>query len=143
MGAKSHGWKRLAEDLGAARERVVEDGKKIVGKGCLHIKKQSQQIIRDRSKRGYLPHYPRAIGYDVTAHAADIIGEVGPDANKLQGGLGRIIEFGSVNSAPIPHLIPSLDDEVPRFVGHVQELGERLLNGEKGPDGPVADPGGG
>lgn len=143
MGAQTFGWKELGDDMGTAAERVVEDGKKIVGKGCNNIKKQAQGIIRGNSPRGYLPHYPRAIGYDVTAHAADIIGEVGPDANKKQGGLGRIIEYGTVNNAPIPHLSPSLDAELPRFEQYAAELGEKLLNGQPGPDGPVTDPGGG
>jgi hypothetical protein len=143
MGAKTYGWKEVGRDMHTASERVVEDGKKIVGKGCLQIKKQAQQTIRDHSHRGYLPHYPRSISYDVTAHAADIIGEAGPDAAKLQGGLARLLEFGSIHNAPIPHLIPALDDEEPKFARYVAELGEKLLNGQAGPDGPVTDPGGG
>lgn len=141
MGATTFGWKELGDDMHTASERIVEDGKKIVGQGCNNIKKQAKEIIKGNSPRGYLPHYPRAIGYDVTAHAADIVGEVGPDAGKLQGGLGRIIEYGTVNNAPIPHLSPSLDAELPRFEQYAAELGEKLLNGEAGPDGPVQDPG--
>jgi hypothetical protein len=143
MGAKSQGFKELAADLGIASETVVEEGKKVVGRGCLNIKKQAQGIIRSNSPRGYLPHLPRAISYDVTAHAADIVGEVGPDADKPQGGLARIIEYGTVNNAPIPYLSPSLDAEEPRFERYVGELGVQLLNGRKGPGGPAVDPGGG
>lgn len=143
MGAKAYGWKDIGRDMHTASERVIEDGKKIVGKGCMNIKKQSQRTIREHSPRGYLPHYPRAIGYDVVARAADITGEVGPDAAKLQGGLARLLEFGSIHNVPIPHLIPALDAEVPAFTRYVGELGVKLLNGQSGPDGPVTDPGGG
>lgn len=143
MGAKQTGFKDLARDLDFAAEEVVEEGKKVVGKGCLNIKRQAQSIIRSNSPQGYLPHLPRAIGYDVTARAADITGEVGADPAKLQGGLQRIIEFGTVNSAPIPHMIPSLDAEAPGFERYVGELGEKLLNGKPGPGGPVTDPGDG
>lgn len=143
MGARQTGFKELVADLDVASETVVEEGKKVVGKGCLNIKRQAQGIIRGASPRGYLPHYPRAIGYDVTARAADITGEVGPDADKLQGGLAKVIEYGTVNNAPIPHMNPSLDAEAPGFERYVGELGENLLNGAKGPGGPVADPGGG
>lgn len=143
MGAQTYGWKELGEDMRVASERVVEDGKKVVGQGCNNIKKQAQQIIRNNSPRGYLPHYPRSISYDVTAGAADITGEVGPDAARLQGGLARIIEYGTINSAPIPHLSPSLDTEAPKFARYAAELGEKLINGQAGPDGPVTDPGGG
>lgn len=143
MGAKQTGFAELVADLDIAAETVVSEGKKVVGQGCLNIKKQAQQIIRDNNPKRYLPHLPRAIGYDVTARAADITGEVGADAAKLQGGLQRIIEFGTVNSAPIPHMIPAIDAEAPNFERYVGELGEKLLNGEKGPGGPVTDPGGG
>ena len=143
MGAKMTGWKEIGRDLNLASERVVEDGKKVVGQGCLNIKRQAQQIIRANSHRGYLPHYPRAISYDVTAGGASITGTVGPDAARLQGGLARIIEYGSVNSAAIPHLSPALDAEIPKFTRYVGELGEKLINGQHGPDGPVVDPGGG
>lgn len=143
MGAKMTGWKELGEDLHKASEEIVEAGKKVVGQGCLQIKRQAQQIIRDRSTRGYLPHYPRSISYDVTANGDSITGTVGPDAAKLQGGLARVIEYGTVNNAPIPHLSPSLDAEIPRFEQAVADLGEKLINGEHGPDGPVVDPGGG
>jgi hypothetical protein len=143
MGAKLFGWKELGEDLHVASETVVEQGKKIVGKGCLNIKRQAQGIVRGASPHGYLPHYPRSISYDVTGRGADIVGEVGPDRAKLQGGLGRIIEYGTVNNAPIPHLSPSLDAELPRFEQQVAVFGEKLISGQKGPDGPVSDPGGG
>jgi hypothetical protein len=137
------GWKELGHDLNQASERIVDDGKKIVGQGCNNIKKQAQQIIRANSHRGYLPHYPRSIGYEVAAHAETITGTVGADPAKLQGGLGDLLEKGSVNNAPIPHTSPALDAEVPRFTRYAAELGEKLLNGQRGPDGPVVDPGGG
>lgn len=143
MGAKMTGWKELGRDLNQASEKIVEDGKKIVGQGCLNIKKQAQQIIRDRSVRGYLPHYPRSIGYEVVARAETITGTVGADPAKLQGGLGDLLEKGSVNNAAIPHTSPALDAEVPRFDRYAAELGEKLINGQRGPDGPVVDPGSG
>jgi hypothetical protein len=141
MGAKVTGLVELEADLRTASERVVEDGKKVVGQGCLNIKKDAQRIIRGNSRRGYLPHYPRAITYEVKAAGADITGEVGPERARLQGGLGRLIEYGSVNNAPIPHLTPALDAELPRFERYVAELGEKLLEGLAGADGPVVDAG--
>lgn len=143
MGAKSEGLKELAADLQKAADTVVEKAKRVVGRGSNNIKKQAQGIIRANSHRGYLPHYPRAISYDVTARGDSVIGEIGPDASKLQGGLGRVIEYGTVNSAPIPHLSPSLDAELPKTERYAADLGYELVMGRPGPDGPVADPGGG
>lgn len=143
MGAKAHGLTELETDLKTAADTVLEQGKRVVGQGCLNIKRQAKSIIRGVSRRGYLPHYPRSISYDVTAGGGVIVGDVGPDRVKLQGGLGRILEYGTVNNSPIPHLSPSLDAEEPRFVHYVGELGAALLNGRPGPAGPVVDPGGG
>jgi hypothetical protein len=144
VGAKSEGLKELAADLQKAADEVEDRGKRIVGQGCLNIKKDAQKIIRAASMKGYLPHYPRAISYDVKSSGGSIIGEVGPDRAKLQGGLGRLLEYGSQNNAPIPHLNPALDAEVPRFERYAAELAESLIMGETPPaGGPVTDPGGG
>jgi hypothetical protein len=142
MGAKSEGLKELAADLNKAAETVVEQAKRIVGRGSLNVKKDAQRIVRGASTRGYLPHYPRSISYDVTASGDTVTGEIGPDRAKLQGGLGRIIEYGTVNNAPIPHLSPALDAELPRLAEYAAKLGEQLIAGQPGPDGPVTDPGG-
>lgn len=139
MGATKHGFDGLSEDLRKAVENAIPDAKKIAGKGALNVKRKAQRIIRERSKRGYLPHYPRAISYDVDAHGTIVTAEIGPKSEKLQGGLGRLIEEGSVNNAPIPHLSPALDLEENTFYSYMEELGEKLLEGEK-VDGPVPDP---
>jgi hypothetical protein len=143
VGAKSQGLKELADDLGKARDTVVEQAKKIVGQGCFHIKKDAQRIIQAHSPRGYLKHYPRSINYDVTASGDSVLGVVGPDKSKvgMQGGLGPYIEDGTIHNAPIPHLVPARDAEVPRFERYAADLGARLIEGQQVPDGPVKDPG--
>ena len=141
MGARSTGLKELAADLNKAEATVVEQGKKIVGQGCNNIKKQAQNTIRANSPRGYLPHYPRALGYEVVAVGDMVRGTVGADPAKLQGGLGDLLENGSINNAPIPHTTPAWYAEIPRFQRYAAELGEKLLAGQPGPAGPVTDPG--
>jgi hypothetical protein len=141
MGATSTGLAELAADLRKAAEQAVPDAKKVVGKGCLEIKRSAQRIIRAASHRGYLPHYPRSIGYEVTARGTVVTGVIGADPAKLQGGLGDLLERGSVNNAPIPHTSPALDAEEPVMVGYMEELGARLVEGHPGLDGPVTDPG--
>lgn len=142
MGAKATGFKELSEDLRKAAENAIPDAKKITGKGSLNVKKEAQRIIRAYGKRGYLPHYPRSITYEVSVSGAIVSSEIGPESEKLQGGLGRLIENGSINNAPIPHLSPALDLEENTFYSYAEELGEKLLEGEA-VDGPVADPGDG
>lgn len=139
MGAKVTGLEELSEDLRTAVKNAIPAAKKIVGKGSLNVKRDAQRIVKAISKRGYLPHYPRSIGYTVTASGSVVSGEIGPESSKLQGGLGRIIENGSVNSPAYPHLSPALDAEENTFFGYIEELGESLLEG-KTVTGPVTDP---
>jgi hypothetical protein len=141
MGVTYTGLAELEAALEEAQKRAVTESKKVVGQGCNNIKKDAQRIIRGAGRKGYLPHYPRAISYDVSVVGGVVRGEVGPVSEKLQGGLGRLIELGSRNNAPIPHLSPALDAEEPRFDTYVEKLGEALLEGWPVAGGPVTDPG--
>jgi len=143
MGAKATGLEELSDALQQAVKNAIPAAKKIVGQGMNNMKKDAQRIIRAYSKRGYLPHYPRALTYEVKASGAVVSGELWPDPAKLQGGLGPIIENGSINSAPIPHLSPALDHEENTFYSYMEDLGIKLLEGVEVAGGPVVDPGGG
>jgi hypothetical protein len=130
------GLRKLIQDLGQASKDVIDQGAKVVSKGALNIR-------RDWRGRwtGY-PHIkmlPYAISYDTRRHVADITAEIGPDKDKPQGPLGNLIEFGSVNNAPIPGGIPALDAEDPRFAQAVANLGQSLLQGDaKTEDAPAS-----
>lgn len=143
MGAKITGARELSADLQKAVDTCVGQAKRVVGQGCGNIKRDAQRIIRGASHYGYLPHYPRAISYDVSVRGTVVSGDVGPKTERLQGGLGGLLEYGSVNNAPIPHLDPALSLEEPRFAPYAEALGVALLEGLAGPAGPVTDPDGG
>lgn len=143
MGATATGLTELVDDFRKAAKRTVPDTRSVVGKGSLNIKQDAQRIIRAASHYGYLPHYPRSITYDVKTASAVVTGEIGPVQARLQGGLGPLLENGSVNNAPIPHLSPALDLEEPRFVRSMEELAMKILDGVDVPDGPSGDPDGG
>lgn len=138
MGAKATGLDGLIDDLNDAADEAVDGAKKVVGKGSLNVKRDAKQRI---SGYAHLPHYPRAITYEVTARGMTVTGEIGPRRDRTQGGLGSYIELGTVNNAPIPHLAPALDAEEANFTRYVEELGAKLLDGKSGPDGPVTDSG--
>jgi hypothetical protein len=89
---KVTGLSDLIDDLDKAAAEVVEQAKKVVGRGCNNIKKDAKARITGYA---HLPHYPRSIDYEVTADGTTVIGEVGPNSAKLQGGLGRVIELGT------------------------------------------------
>ncbi|MGA5629798.1 hypothetical protein ACPCTH_33520 [Streptomyces cellulosae] len=70
------------------------------------------KIKNDAARRsqssGHAKHYSRSITYDVHGGAASVWAEIGPDKARTQGALGNIIEFGTRNNAPRPHLGPAL-----------------------------------
>lgn len=116
------------EDLGKAGEELHQEARHVVEKGALNVK----QDWRDRwMGHPKIRHLPWAITYDITADDDTIISyEIGPDKDLLQGPLGNIIEFGTVNNAPIEGGMPALDAEEPRYTRAVGDLGVQLLTGK-------------
>lgn len=135
MGARATGLTELVEDFRKAAARTVPDTKSVVSRGSLNVKRDAQRIIRGSSHRGYLPHYPRSITYDITVAGAVVSSEIGPITAMPQGVLGRVLENGTVNNAPIPHLSPALDLEEPKFTRSMEELAEKILDGVDVPGG--------
>lgn len=130
-GAKAEGLTELIDDLASARDRVAEEARKVVVKGSLNVKKDTQAKWAGAR---YAPSLARAVSYDVTVSGTLITSEVGPDKNKRQGALGNIYEYGTPHTAPQPALNPALDAEDPRFAQAAADLGESLLMG--GPSAP-------
>lgn len=91
--------------------------RKITERGALNIKRNSQARLRGLSRRRYLKHYYRSLSYDMDDDGMGA--EIGPDASKPQGGMGRGVELGSVHTPPFPHLFPSLDEEEPKYLDQV------------------------
>lgn len=113
-----------ASHVGAVIDRAEGDLSKVVERGAVNIKRDSLSILRSYSSGNYLKHYPRSMSYDMVGKLA---AEIGPDSSKPQGGMGSGIEFGSVHTAPMPHLFPALDMEEPRFGKNVAGIVARYL----------------
>lgn len=118
---------RLAADLKAAPERLKPEVDRIVERAALNIRRDAQQRVRDQIRGVYLPHYPRAITYDMDFGGSHAEAEIGPESGLPQGGMGPGVEFGSARHAPIPHLLPAYDDELPRLIEHLADATERVL----------------
>jgi hypothetical protein len=96
----------------------------IVSKASLNIKRGAQRRIRGLA---HAKAYPRAIGYDMRKTLNKVISDVGPDKEKRQGALGNILEYGSVNNPPHPHMHPAVKQELPRFEKAMEDLSIRKL----------------
>lgn len=118
-------------------ERALSDAPaevaKVVGRGALNIKKDAQRTIRGklRGRKSHLRRYPYSIGYDVYQGLRGPTAEIGPDKNRkhLQGPLGAIVENGSLNSPPMPHMRPAAERELPKFTTALEDLAATLLEG--------------
>lgn len=109
-----------AEHLDQAITTAEPELRRVTERGALNIKRNSQARLRGISRRHYLKHYYRSLSYDMDDDGLGA--EIGPDASKLQGGMGRGVEFGSVHTPPFPHLFPSLDEEEPKYLDQVSRV---------------------
>ena len=118
----------LDEDFNALPKTFMPKVQKRVNRGAFNIKRDWKQRWEGHD---HIPHLPNAISYDVYRRGDFVGSEIGPDKDKRQGPLGSLVEFGSINNAPIPGGVPALELEEPRFVDAMADLGEQGLG-----DGP-------
>lgn len=117
----------LARDLEQAADKAMPEVERVTERGAYNIRRDARRNVRAASRGLYLRHYPRSIGYDVEAGPDWVEAEVGPEVDKLQGGMGRGVEFGSSKTAPIAHLFPALDAEIPRYERQLARAIDRAL----------------
>lgn len=126
MDVEITGDRELLAALDRAQSRSLPEVEKVVAKGSLNVKKDAARRV---SGLKHAPAYPAAIGYDLFHTPGTVQSKIGPDKAKRQGALGNILEHGTRNNAPIPHLGPALDAEEPRYVRALEDLGQDLLEG--------------
>lgn len=110
----------LAEDLRGAGQRFSDQVPRIIKRGAQNIKTDAQQRIRAQSRGGYVKQYPSSISYDIEQSRRKVTATIGPDKSKAQGALGNLLEYGSAKNAPLPHLVPAFEAEVPKTQAQLQ-----------------------
>ncbi len=121
----AHGLEILAADLGQAAEDALPEVRRVVQKGALNIKKDWRQAW---SGLDHAPRLPYAVTYDTEEKRTSVTAEIGPDKDKRQGALGNLIEYGSVNNAPIPGGAKALRAEEPRYEKALGDVLEGLTD---------------
>ena len=118
----------LISDLAVAPEKLRAGVRATVQKAALDIKDDAKEIVTAATPKGYARAYPSSITYDTQQTATGgTSAEIGPDKGKRQGALGNLIEFGSANNAPIPHLGPALEHEIPNLELWLSEVAGEAL----------------
>lgn len=122
------GLAEFQRELKALPDEIIEQGKRIVGKGMSNIKKGSADRVR-RANPVHLPHLARSYSYDVRRQGTVIRGEGGADMEKLQGELDIYYQSGTATSAPHPTWSLAFDEEQPRFDRYAEEYLAKLVGG--------------
>lgn len=115
---------RWSAKLDKAASAAPEEVTKVVAKGALNIKNSARSRITGHP---HAPAYPSSITYDMRQGLRGPEAEIGPDKERRQGALGNVLEYGTTNNAPLPHIAPATAEELPRFEQALTNLGARLL----------------
>lgn len=118
--------KGLAAALFAAGAKVNIEVRALVEHTAGEITDDARERMAP-SKHPHLPFYVDSITYDVDSALGVVRAEIGPDADLPQGKLGELLERGSADNAPVPHLGPAADDKVPGLSGEIGAVGARAL----------------
>lgn len=122
------GLDELRRELAELPDEIVREGKQIVSKGMLNIKKGAQQKVRVK-RWAHLPHLARSFSYEVdTLQRGQVIrGRAGADMEKLQGKLDIYIENGTAHTPASAHWTRSFNEELPQFDKYAEDLLAKLL----------------
>jgi hypothetical protein len=118
--------REFADVLAHAADVALAEARKVVQKGALNIKTDAR---RRASGLRHAPAYPSSITYDSHETASGGWAEIGPDKGRRQGALGNILEYGTPKNAPIPHMRPAAEAELPKFAKAMEDLAVKALEG--------------
>lgn len=118
--------REAADDLARGVDRVITELEAIGHRGANNMVRFARARVAGMRAA---PAYPYSIGYDYRASTRLLTWEVGPDKARRQGALGNLIEFGSVNNSPRPHIGPALNAEEEAWVRHSAAAIDRLWGG--------------
>lgn len=117
---------RLLSDVVRAGAQALPAARAAIQKGSLNVKNGWRANARaSAGAHGRL--YPAAITYSTRVGAGWVEGEVGPQSDWAQGGMGRGFEYGSVRQPPHLDGNRAADDEEPRLEAYLAELAGELL----------------
>lgn len=108
----------------AAGGPTMKEVTAVVFKGAMQIKQDS---TRRASGMAHAPAYPRSIDFDMFVSLRGPAAEIGPNKSKRQGALGNLIEYGSVNNPPRPHMGPAAEAEEPKFARALEDLAVKAI----------------
>lgn len=96
----------LVDDLAGSVKKVRKNARTATAVTARKVQLDARRYVRGFR---HLPQYPASITYSVRLTEIGVEAEIGPDKDRAQGPLGNLIEYGSINNPPTPHLGPALE----------------------------------
>lgn len=132
MGARITGMDEWLHTLESLPERAPKEFRLVVKRGGVQIKKDWQARWNAiKSMPTHIPHLVRGVGFETSEKGSTYSVEVGVNPRNKQAFLSKIVEYGTLTSAPHPAGKPSLDAEVPKMERYALKVAGDLL--EEGP----------
>jgi len=119
----------LAEDLDGAKGRFEKSAVKIMRRGAVKVK---AGMRKDFSGHRYAPRVGLSVNYDFWHTPGRRVGfEVGPDKSipGLQGALGNILAFGTINNLPVVDKDAAMRHELPVLTQYLGRAAEQAVLG--------------
>lgn len=110
------GVREVARDFVTLSRTVLDPVEDALERGGRWVTFEARDLLRGQIRERYLVHYPRSISSETERGAGRLSMIVGPESGRPQGGMGLGVEFGSVNTRPIPHLFQAFDDRVESII---------------------------
>lgn len=116
----------LSKSLYGAAFGIQAKAPGVIKKGAVNVKTEARRIIADaRDPRTTIPAYPYSIGFSMPNPTT---ADIGPSKRRgKQGALGNLLEYGGMYNAPIPHLQPALEREIPNVLRHLSSEAANIL----------------
>ena len=116
----------LAALLALASGKVERGVKQVVSKGSLNVKKQ---LMQEAGASTHFKQLKRSIGYDLTATAAFVEGEIGPQKERdaAAGLLGAYWGWSKGGGGSLPDPLGALEAEQPNVTEALARLAAVIL----------------
>lgn len=116
----------LAALLALASGKVEREVKQVVSKGSLNVK---NQLMLEAKSSTHFKQLARSIGYDLTATAAFVEGEIGPQKERdaAAGLLGAYWGWSRGGGGTLPDPIGALEAEAPNVEAALERLVGSIL----------------
>ena len=114
----------LVNDFIRSSKEMRAEARVITGRTAQQAARKARAGARGTLRGIYTKHYPGSITHE---QINDLTAAFGPQYGRRQAFLGKILEYGTINNSPRPHLIPAAEEQIPVMEGALARAALRRL----------------